>query len=364
MKLKLLLLITASLVAFAIVACAQSVVFPTPLPTATPAPTATPIVFPTPLPTATPFALPRPVSTATPPGVIFPTPLPTATPVVFPSPVPVSTPAPTATPVVFPTPLPTATPFALPSPVPTAPPAVVAFPTPLPTATPISLSRHPSSNRNETGFRDINAAKVQPLYGVGWGVGFQFQSGSHLCDGRVCLLSVQHVVGDAVGGSIVYDGSKEHGDRIAYGPRESDAVLDIAVIRAEPGRADGLTRFSLAPPGTVIEAGAPIRVVTFDFYSLRLKWVADQMVLSGIVSKVDADEGILMIDAPLIKGNSGGVVLNADMQVIGMVSSQLQLARSFFGNEKSVYSRNFAVHVKAIRGKLCDWGFLVGADCR
>ena len=79
MKLKMSLLFTASVSAMIVLACSE-VVFPTPLPTATPAPTATPIVFPTPLPTATPFA------------VVFPTPLPTVTP------------APTATPMSVPEP--------------------------------------------------------------------------------------------------------------------------------------------------------------------------------------------------------------------------------------------------------------------
>jgi chitinase len=71
---------------------------PTPMPTATPAPTATP----TPMPTATPAptTTPTPMPTATPAPTTTPIPMPTATPVptATPTPQPTATPVPTATP--------------------------------------------------------------------------------------------------------------------------------------------------------------------------------------------------------------------------------------------------------------------------
>ena len=91
------------------------------------------------------------------------------------------------------------------------------------------------------------------------------------------------------------------------------------------------------------------------------------MVLSGVVSRIVDEDVRFMIDAPLIQGNSGGVVLNARMEVIGMYVSQLKygLGRLPDGSSRELLrSRNMAVHVEAIRGKLCEWGYLVGSDCR
>ena len=369
----LLLLFTASLLSVIVVACSE-VVFPTPLPTATPAPTATPIVFPTHLPTATPLR-PSPLPTSTPPAIVFPTPLPTATPAPTATPISIPSPLPTATPVRLPTPPPTATPISLPSPVafptplPTATP--VLFPTSLPTATPVSLRIRPHPGPD--AFARVAEVKVMPLDGEsGWGAAFQFK-GTGDCVDRVCLLTVQHVVGDASGddlgdwGAEIWDGSQYPPEtRLVYkGPKHANATLDIAVVVADFGKADGLSRLEFAAPGTEVVVGEPVRVVTFDFYEhdKTQEWHADQMVLSGIVSRVTDRDVEFMIDAPLIKGNSGGVVLNAAMRVIGMVTGQLQAGYVGNNDRDPIRSRNKVVHVDAIRDKLCEWGYLDGSDC-
>ena len=376
MKLKILLLFVASVSSVVVVACSE-VVFPTPLPTATPAPTATPIVFPTPLPTATPMSIPSPPPTATPSAIIFPTPLPTATPIVFPTPLPTATPfsipspLPTATPsaLVFPTPLPTATPVSLPSPVvfptalPTATPAPTA--TPVPTATPISIVTRYKANA--PAFAGINTVKLQPLHGgLRRGSGFAFSSQSDKCTGRVCILTAHHVVGSPGIGNFVNDASEPSAtlaNRLAETPNHSDAGLDIAVVRVRDDTSAGrrvkdLTRFEFAPRSADVLVGDPVRVVSFDLYESG-RWIAAQMVLSGVVSNIREDDVEFMIDASLIRGNSGGVVLNARMEVIGMVRERLNIQ-----GEPGLRSRNVIVHVDAIRDKLCEWGYLVGSDCR
>ena len=380
MKLKILLLFAASMSSVIVLACSE-VVFPTPLPTATPAPTATPITFPTPLPTATPFA------------VVFPTRLPTVTPVPTATPISVPSPVPTSKPsaIVFPTPLPTATPaptatpISVPSPVPTATPLSVVFPTalptatPAPTATPISLTNRYVSRSSP--FASIHLAKVQPLFRKtsrydirigGYGSGFAFKTKSDKCADYVCLLTAHHVVGSKSVEGDVYDATNRRrpqaSDRLTGSPSDADPDLDIAVVRDVRRITEGLWPFAFAASGTPVLVGDPIRVVAIDFYEDgRGQWQADQMVLSGVISRSADDNDLFMIDAPLIKGNSGGVVLNVDMEVIGMVVAQLEYG---YGHQVDgsgrleLRSRNFAVSVDAIRDKLCEWEYLTGSDCR
>ena len=360
MKLKLIMATVVSLIAVAAVACTE-VVFPTPLPTATPAPTATPIVFPTPLPTATPVTLPSPVAAATPPVVVFPTPLPTATPFVIPTAVPTAT----ALSVVFPTPLPTATPFVVPTAVPTATPLSVVFPTPLPTATPISLTIN--ARFLNPPFATIDAVKVIPLQGDGSGTGFAFATSFKFCHANPCILTAAHVAGRGGGSHLVNtitNGSFQRGEFLGHSVRsdERNVVtrrgLDIAVVAVNRvSRVGDLTRFEFAVGDETVRVGEAVRVVALDIYErLGLGTVADQRVIDGIVSSINEPGIEFSITAQLLPGHSGGVVLNENMEVIGMVSDRFNVG----GRAAAVR----VVHVDAIRGKLCEWGYLVGSACR
>ena len=355
---KLSLATVVSLIAFAVVACTE-VVFPTPLPTATPAPTATPIVFPTPLPTATPITLPSPIPTATPYVVEFPTPRPTATPVTLPSPVPTATPLV----VVIPTPLPTATPFVVPTALPTATPLSVVFPTPLPTATPISLTINARSLNPP--FATIEAVKVIPLRAKGTGTGFAFATSFKGCQFNPCLLTVEHVGGGPfLRVKTIEDGSFNRPGLFANSVRSDERHLltrrglDISVVKVNIASSVGdLTRFEFAVGDETVRVGEEVRVVALDIYERRgLGMVADQRVIDGIVSSINEPGVEFSITAQLLPGHSGGVVLNEDMKVIGMVSDRFNIG----GRAAAVR----VVHVDAIRGKLCEWGYLVGSACR
>ena len=327
MKLKSLMLTATSLIAFAIVSCAQSVVFPTPLPTATPAPTATPIVFPTPLPTATPFALPSPA--------------PTATPVV----------------VVFPTPLPTATPISLPSPVPTATPAVVVFPTPLPTATPMPTTTPVPA------FSGIDDVDVVPLGGATllYGVGFEFASNAEWCEINRCILTPSHVVGyrERHGHSVKIDGIL-HSPFVVKSARDPD----MAVVWGDPVDRPGFTQFVLAPPTADVRSGDPVRIVAIDFLRDEgMPVLPVQVVLDAVVSRVDVDSGKFWVTAPIVfPGNAGGVVLNADMEVVGMIIERIFELKD--GEKIPRPLRGVAIGIDTIRGKLCEWEVLEAAQCR
>ena len=334
MKLKSLMLVAMSLLVFAIVACAQSVVFPTPLPTATPAPTATPIVFPTPLPTATPFALPSPVPTATPAMVVFPTPLPTATPFSLPSPVPTATPAV----VVFPTPLPTATP--------------VVFPTPLPTSTPVSTF---------SGIDDVDAVPLRGTTGGSYGVGFEFASNAEWCEINRCILTPSHVVGyrERHGHNVEIDGIL-HSPFVLKSAREPD----MAVVWGAPVDRPGFTQFILAPSTADVRSGDPVRIVAIDFLRDEGMPVQPvQVVLDAVVSRVDVDSGKFWVTAPIVfPGNAGGVVLNANMEVVGMIIEQIYESKGDVRNVRPL--RGVAIDIDTIRSTLCEWEFLEAAQCR
>ena len=356
MKLKMLLLLAASALSVIVLACSE-VVFPTPLPTATPAPTATPIVFPTPLPTATPFSIPSPLPTATPAPIIFPTPLPTATP------------APTATPVSIPSPLPTSTPSALvlPTPLPTATPAPTAtpvvFPTPLPTAKPAPTVF--------AGIGDVRVVLVGSEHTGPWefGVGFAFKSSHEKCSGRfVCFLTVEHVVGP--GGED--RGEPVHGRVVGEGwtqlyptgyPLHSDDDLDLSVVMTYQLRLPGVSLLRFAPPGTPVSVNAPVRVVAMD-PQFRFDPSPRQRVLDGVVSDIESNGDNFVLTAETFPGNSGAVVLNADMQVVGMIVGGYPSPPTEEGVVVRASARSLAVHVDAIRGKLCEWGYLTGSDCR
>ncbi len=355
MKLKMLLLFAASVSSVIVLACSE-VVFPTPLPTATPAPTATPIVFPTPLPTATPFSIPSPLHTATPSAIIFPTPLPTATP------------APTATPVSIPSPLPTATPsvLVLPTPLPTATPAPtatpVAFPTPLPTSTPVPTAF--------AGIGDLNVVRLSAIHAPDTlatrkhGVGFAFESPLQKCSGEfVCILTAYHVV----------KGSKFLQSRVRGGenrifpnngiPLDSDIDLDISVIQQRRVRVPGISLLQFAGPYDRVDVNDAVRVVTTDPHFVHQASGERQRVIDGIVSDFENDGDDFVLTAEIFPGNSGAVVLNTDMEVVGMIIRGYPRPPTDKGVVVGASSRSLAVHVDAIRGKLCEWGYLTGRDC-
>ena len=140
--------------------------------------------------------------------------------------------------------------------------------------------------------------------------------------------------------------------------------LDIAVVRVLiHDRISDLTRFEFAVGDESVRVGQAVRVVVLDIYTPegRRDWVADHRVVDGIVSSIDEPGIEFSITADLWGGHSGSVVLDEDMRVIGMVKRTLDI-RNPGGRIEGRVAR--AVHVDAIRGKLCEWGYLTGAACR
>lgn len=266
-------------------------------------PTPTPLYFPTPLPTATPFPTPTPQPTATP--IVFP---PTPTAVSFP---PTATPQPTATPISFP---PTPTPITL-------PPVV-----------------------------DFNAIYLRSWAAVFWietpvgrGTGWLLEPGLIVTNEHVVrfwsTVTVRQARNPAFTGTVL----------------ASDSVRDVALVQYD---IDSVALLLIAFPfklGTItpVHAASPLMALG---YSGNIGVNAD-----GTVGSVPANVGVMaglitlagsskilniVMDAPVDEGDSGGPVLDADGQLVGMV-------RAAFGTSTGRHiGTNYSVHVDEIRAAL------------
>ena len=313
-------LIAAVLSCLLLACSSQTVEFPTPLPTATP------FVFPSPLPTVTP------APTTTPVSLEFPTPLPTATPFALPSPLPTVTPAPTATPVSFefPTPLPTATPFALPSPLPTVTPAPTAtpvsfeFPTPLPTATPFVLPAHSSSSfhgLDELANRGVIRIRVGCDNAQFDRVGTAWRVRTDKDDGLM-FLSARHIVCEQYGrwgavGARIYWPSELDGLGAIVEADSAEHDLVLFKVDLLPARTHNLHEWDIADATNATRVGEDVRHISTRAQPESNPGDIIPFVSAGVVSWVDANR--LYTDTSGIGGDSGGLVVNSEMQVIGLL---------------------------------------------
>ena len=203
------------------------------------------------------------------------------------------------------------------------------------------------------------------------GVGFAFESSHEQCSGQfVCFVTDEHVVG--VGGE---DGGEPVSGRVVgegwsqlyptgY-PLHSDDDLDLSVVMTYKSKLPGVSLLGFAPPGTPVGVNDPVRVVATDPH-FPSGSSPRQRVLDGVVSDIERDGDNFVLTAETFDGNSGAVVLNADMQVVGMIVGGYNSPPT--DDEEGVVvrasARSIAVHVDAIREKLCEWGYLTGRDCR
>lgn len=362
-------LLGASVLVIVSVACAATE-YPTPLPTATPFVLPSPLPTATPAPTATPIVLPSPLPTATPQSVVYPTPLPTATP------------APTATPIVIvlPSPLPTSTPVVLPTPMPTPTPQSFVYPTPLPTATPVVIpTALPTPTPIAPGVRWQQGAFAglsrDPLNGVlpvqndKYQVGTAFVIDTAKCQRpRMCLLTAGHVAdGDWPRPRLwLYKRDAYLRELIQLGGVKRAADIDLAVAYLEEKRGPDLKMWELAPEDYKLQLGQPLRAVVIDFRRSPGGDIEtyEPYVLDGVVASVSPDRKTFMFSSGTIPGNSGGVVLNANMQVVGLVTHGYTLILPAIGypdiriRDVPSPGRTRAVHIHAIRQQLREWGLL------
>lgn len=123
------------------------------------------------------------------------------------------------------------------------------------------------------------------------------------------ILTNAHVVGDtSVVDVKLADGREFIGDVIGYG----DNRLDLAAVQIRNPPAN-LPRLSIAPANSV-------RVGQRAF-AIGSPFGLQGTLTVGIVSRIDAERGLIQTDAAINPGNSGGPLLNSAGEIVGVNTS-------------------------------------------
>ena len=300
---------------------------------------------PVPTPTAAALAVARAEPTPTQPPLPSPTLVPTYTPM------PTATSQPTATPTHAATPVPTHTPTALP----TATPVPTHTPTPLPTATP-EPEPTPQHTHTQTGgdlpttevvrilapsvvkiVNDLGAPDA-PVVPFGLGTGVIIDSNGH-------ILTNNHVVeGVDVVTVTLYDGETLDAEVVGR-----DRHTDLALIRIP---VEGLQPALLGDSSSLLVGQDVIAIG----HALGLGGAPT--VSKGVVSALDRTIGtesgstlvdLIQTDASINVGNSGGPLVNARAEVVGINTSILRFGQGI----------GFAVNIndaQIVADHLVEWG--------
>src|SRR4051794_2063738 len=158
------------------------------------------------------------------------------------------------------------------------------------------------------------------------------------------ILTAQHVVAAASKITVTFDNGTTRSATVLG----ADSSTDVAVLKADPS---GLTLHPLTRGSSgALAVGDPLAVIgdPFDF---------DRSLSTGVVSAVhrtiQAPSGFtiadaIQTDAAIDPGNSGGPVLNAQGQVVG-ITDQIATGTS---NSDSFTGVGFAVPIDDVKGEL------------
>ncbi|MFL5931336.1 MAG: S1C family serine protease [Gaiellaceae bacterium] len=179
------------------------------------------------------------------------------------------------------------------------------------TTTVVTSSTRPTSAGLSAGdiYKNSESAVVEIQAGNATGTGFVIDEQGH-------LVTNNHVVGDSQTVSIRFaDESEEQGRVIG-----TDPSTDIALVQVD------LTGHDVTPvklgSSADVEVGDPV-------YAIGNPFRLERTLTAGIVSAVNRDitapnkftiNDVIQTDAPVNPGNSGGPLLNASGDVIGVVS--------------------------------------------
>ncbi len=194
------------------------------------------------------------------------------------------------------------------------------------TTTPVSINS--ASDGKADVARAVYAAASPSVASVrtqdGSGTGF-------LVDSNGTLITNAHVVGDNKQVQVRFD------DKGAYHDADVlsvDASTDLAAIKIDASAAQGIRPLQLADSDKVQVGDSAIAIG----YPLGLDRTATAGIISGLERQIESPNGfsidkVIQTDAPVNPGNSGGPLLNAKGQVIGVNS---QIATAAGGGEGNV----------------------------
>jgi putative serine protease PepD len=208
--------------------------------------------------------------------------------------------------------------------------------------TPVSIS---ASDGKGDLIRTVYAAAGPSVASVrtsqGSGTGF-------LVDSNGTMVTNAHVVGDNKQVQVRFKDSGAYHDAQVL---SVDASTDLAALKIDPSDAQGIRPLELADSDNVQVGDSAIAIG----YPLGLDQTATAGIVSGLDRSIDSPNGfsidkVIQTDAPVNPGNSGGPLLNAKGQVIGVNS---QIATAAGGGEGNV-GIAFAIPANTVKSVLPD----------
>lgn len=163
------------------------------------------------------------------------------------------------------------------------------------------------------------------------------------------ILTAEHVVSSAKSVEVTFAGGVQLTGRVLG----TDIAHDVAVVAVKPSEAS-LSALSLGNDRS-LRVGDPVALIGS---ALGFEGSMSTGVISGLERKIESPSGqpiehAVQIDAAMNPGNSGGPVLNALGQVIG-IADQIATSTEHFGGASSDTSTGvgFAIPVALIRPEL------------
>ncbi len=197
------------------------------------------------------------------------------------------------------------------SPTPTGPSTHVptATPTPLPTPTNTAVPTAISTPNTQLTLADV---VEQVRAGVVRIEGTTSSGSGFVVDGAGYILTNEHVINGQSRLTVVFDS----GARLAARVIASDATRDIALLKITPSRI-----LTVLPFATSVREGEEVVALGYPLESLGLG--ESMTITKGIISSLRLIRGVASIqtDAALNPGNSGGPLVNAEGEVVGMNTS-------------------------------------------
>jgi putative serine protease PepD len=210
------------------------------------------------------------------------------------------------------------------------------------TTTPVSIS---ASDGKADIARAVYAAASPSVASVrtqdGSGTGF-------LVDSNGTIVTNAHVVGTNKQVQVRFDDKGDYHDAQVL---SVDASTDLAAIKIDASDAQGIRPLQLADSDNVQVGDSAIAIG----YPLGLDRTATAGIISGLERQIESPNGfsidkVIQTDAPVNPGNSGGPLLNAKGQVIGVNS---QIATAAGGGEGNV-GIAFAIPANTVKKVLPD----------